>query len=204
MVIRHRALPDDDPRREAALDLKLCCVTIKLMPQSVPHDKASRIKNREIRISLYDLHPVFPKKIAMNEQRPRDWPPHCFFEEVRIHGSIDLAPELRIIAFTASPHGMMTAVKDFLQLRRVFVTILFIGTFTLATRNVIDPDVWWHLKTGEYIAVHKSIPHVDIFSFTRAGQPWIAHEWLSDVLLYGIYRAASWGGLIAVFAAVVS
>jgi hypothetical protein len=99
---------------------------------------------------------------------------------------------------------MMTAVKDFLQLRRVFVTILFIGTFTLATRNVVDPDVWWHLKTGEYIAVHKSIPHVDIFSFTRAGQPWIAHEWLSDVLLYGIYRAASWGGLIAVFAAVVS
>jgi hypothetical protein len=36
------------------------------------------------------------------------------------------------------------------------------------------------------------------------GHAWIAHEWLSEVLIYSIYRAASWGGLIVVFAALTS
>ena len=95
-------------------------------------------------------------------------------------------------------------MNRFLHTRKIFVAVLLVGWFTLAVRNVVDPDVWWHLKTGEYIAAHKSVPHTDIFSYTRAGQPWIAHEWLSDLLIYGVYRAASWGGLIATFAAIVS
>ena len=74
----------------------------------------------------------------------------------------------------------------------------------MAARNVVDPDIWWHLKTGEYIATHKEVPHTDPFSYTRAGQPWIAHEWLSELVIFGIYRAAGWGGLVVVFAAVVS
>jgi hypothetical protein len=113
--------------------------------------------------------------------------------------------EFRILAFTLiSPHDDLPAMSQFTQTRRVFVAVLIVGWFALASRNVVDPDVWWHLKTGEYIAVHKVVPHVDIFSFTKAGQPWVAHEWLSDLLIYGIYRAAGWGGLITVFAAIVS
>ena len=46
-----------------------------------------------------------------------------------------------------------------------------------------DPDVWWHLKAGEYI-FSKGIPHTDPFSFTAAGTPWVLHEWLSEVLFY--------------------
>ena len=87
---------------------------------------------------------------------------------------------------------------------RVFVAVLFIGVFGLAARNVDDPDVWWHLKTGQYIAEHKSVPHSDFFSYTRAGQPWVAHEWLTEVLLYKIERTAGWGGLIVIFAAILS
>lgn len=74
----------------------------------------------------------------------------------------------------------------------------------MAARNVVDPDVWWHLRTGEYIAAHRTIPHADPFSYTRAGAPWVAHEWLTDLGLYGIYRSAGWGGLIVVFAAIVA
>ena len=99
-------------------------------------------------------------------------------------------------------HGDL--VKALLSTPRVFIAVVFIGLVGMATRNVVDPDVWWHLKTGEYIAAHRNVPHTDPFSYTRAGTPWIAHEWLTDLMLYGIYRAAGWGGLIVIFAAILS
>jgi hypothetical protein len=94
-------------------------------------------------------------------------------------------------------------MSQMLRTSRVFVAVVFLGLFAMAARNVTDPDVWWHLKTGQYIAEHRSVPHTDPFSYTRAGQPWVAHEWLTDLLLYGIQRVAGCSGLIAVFSAVV-
>ena len=94
-------------------------------------------------------------------------------------------------------------MTELLQTRNVFLTILFLGLLGMAARNVTDPDVWWHLKTGQYIAEHMSVPHTDPFSYTRAGRPWIAHEWLTELLLYQIQRVAGWGGLIVIFAGVL-
>src|SRR5690606_2377383 len=54
-----------------------------------------------------------------------------------------------------------------------------------------DPDYFWHLKAGEYILAHRALPPGDVFSFTRAGQPWVLHEWLFEVVLFGTF--ASWG-----------
>jgi hypothetical protein len=56
---------------------------------------------------------------------------------------------------------------------------------------LVDPDYFWHLKTGEYIVAHAALPAGDVFSFTREGQPWVLHEWLFEVLLYLV--AAAWG-----------
>lgn len=95
-------------------------------------------------------------------------------------------------------------MKALLSTPRVFIAVVFVGLVGLAARNVVDPDVWWHLKTGEYIAVHREVPRADPFSYTLAGAPWVAHEWLTDLIQYGIYRAAGWGGLIVVFAAILS
>ena len=86
----------------------------------------------------------------------------------------------------------------------IFPTVLFLGLFAMAARDAADPDLWWHLKTGQLIVESKTVPHTDPFSFTRAGEPWIAHEWLSDVLLYEIQRTAGWAGLIITFAAVIT
>jgi hypothetical protein len=90
-----------------------------------------------------------------------------------------------------------------LNAKHTFLAVLFLGLFALTARNVTDPDVWWHLKTGQYIAQHKSVPHTDPFSCTRAGAPWVAHEWLTELLLYALERATGFGGLIVVFAAVL-
>src|SRR5271170_4664791 len=90
-----------------------------------------------------------------------------------------------------------------LRTNHIFLAVLSMGLFAMAARNVTDPDVWWHLKTGEYIAEHKSVPHTDPFSYTRAGQPWVAHEWLTELLLYELQRSAGFGGLILIFAAIL-
>jgi hypothetical protein len=91
-----------------------------------------------------------------------------------------------------------------LETRRIFILILVSGLFLVGARNVSDPDLWWHLKTGQYIIAHKTVPHADAFSYTRGGQPWVAHEWLSELFLYGLYRRGGWAGLILVFAAITA
>ena len=95
-------------------------------------------------------------------------------------------------------------MTSFLQTRRVFVAILALGLFTMAAAAVTDPDVWWHLRTGQLILQNHSLFHTDPYSFTRFGQPWINHEWLSEVLLFGLYRVAGFGGLIVAFAVVIA
>src|SRR5947208_1578448 len=95
-------------------------------------------------------------------------------------------------------------VNSLLETRRVFVAVLVLGLFALAARGVSDPDVWWHLRTGQLIVESHQVPHLDPYSFTRAGQPWINHEWLSQVTIYAIYRLARWGGLIVAFAMIVA
>jgi hypothetical protein len=90
-----------------------------------------------------------------------------------------------------------------LNTTRTFIAVLFLGLFAMSARTATDPDLWWHLKTGEFISAHKSVPHADPFSFTRAGEPWIAHEWLTELLLYQIQRTAGFAALIVIFAAIL-
>ncbi len=61
--------------------------------------------------------------------------------------------------------------------------------FTLGVFQTVDPDLWWHLKTGQVI-LGQGIPSTDIFSFTMAGSPWVTHEWLSQVVLWWLYAHA--------------
>ena len=95
-------------------------------------------------------------------------------------------------------------MTSLLDTRRVFVMIFAIGLFAMAARNVTDPDVWWHLRTGQLILQNHAVFHSDPYSFTKFGQPWVNHEWLSDVIIFVVYRTAGWAGLIVVFAAIVS
>jgi hypothetical protein len=86
---------------------------------------------------------------------------------------------------------------------RTIAGILLFGLLAMTARNAVDPDLWWHLRTGQWIAETGHIPHSDPFSFTRAGQPWVSHEWLSEVVFYEIWKHAGASGLI-VFSAIVT
>ena len=94
-------------------------------------------------------------------------------------------------------------------LRRVTSTVvlrvlLFAAIFSLAAVPPLDPDLWWHLANGRLMLATGSIPHVDVYSFSAAGHPWVMHEWLADLGMYLLYRAGGLPWLVAVFAGVVT
>lgn len=59
----------------------------------------------------------------------------------------------------------------------------------------VDPDLWWHIKDGADILATHHWPTTDPYSFTVYGQPWIAFEWLGDVLLAWVSRMGGVLGL---------
>jgi hypothetical protein len=95
-------------------------------------------------------------------------------------------------------------LKQFFQTRRVFVFILGLGLFIMAARSATDPDMWWHLRTGQLTIQNHRVFHNDPYSFTRFDEPWVDHEWLSQVFMFGLYRVAGWGGLITGFAVIIA
>lgn len=96
-----------------------------------------------------------------------------------------------------SPHNWLGAC-----LNRIFsypaalafglIAVTALSAFT----RLEDSDLWWHLKIGEVIWHTHRIPSADVYSFTALGRPWIAHEWLSEVTLFGAYRLAGYSGLV--------
>jgi hypothetical protein len=76
--------------------------------------------------------------------------------------------------------------------------VLLVGAVFLVVRNFdLDPDVWWHIKLGELILQTHRFPTTDPFSFTVAGQPWMACEWLGDTLFALVARIGGLRGLDA-------
>ncbi|MGE5522405.1 MAG: hypothetical protein ACM3SS_01730 [Rhodospirillaceae bacterium] len=79
--------------------------------------------------------------------------------------------------------------------------VLALFVLKLATPINYDPDLYWHLKTGEYIVANGALPHADVFSHTMLGADWVLHEWLSEVIFYAAYATAGFTGLNVLVAA---
>jgi hypothetical protein len=63
-----------------------------------------------------------------------------------------------------------------------------------------DPDIPMHIAVGRWILAHRAVPHHGIFSLTMADAPWVAHEWLGEVVLAGLFDRFGWAGLVVVTA----
>lgn len=61
--------------------------------------------------------------------------------------------------------------------------------------SILDLDIWWHLKVGDWIVQHAAVPHTGILSRTASERPWVAYSWGYEVLLS---RAFAWFGLLGV------
>jgi len=83
--------------------------------------------------------------------------------------------------------------------------VFLIGLFST---EFADTDAWWHLATGRFIASQHRLPVPDPFAFTTARAPAaypgedavrrfnLTHEWLAQVVWYGVQLAGGFAGLV--------
>ena len=99
---------------------------------------------------------------------------------------------------TSETSATSTATELSLRL----ATLLGLGlTLALAAvwgaRPLIHDDLFFHLSTGDFVVEHHRVPTTDPFSFTRAGERWVSHEWGFGLLAYGAHALGDYRGLVA-------
>jgi hypothetical protein len=121
---------------------------------------------------------------------------------VKAAGSAELLGHVQQSAAAAGRAGASLA-GSFYRIAASFPAMLAFGlamvTFVTCRGRFHDPDTWLHLKLGETIWNSRSIPRTDIFSYTASGHAWVAHEWLSELLIYGAYRLGGYSGMMLWF-----
>jgi hypothetical protein len=78
----------------------------------------------------------------------------------------------------------------------LWVLVYLIPAFQ-AMLPVDDADIWWHLRTGQWIIDHGQVPMADPFSTYGMGQSWIAYSWLFEILVYGLHSVCGLMGIVA-------
>ena len=86
------------------------------------------------------------------------------------------------------------------RLRRITPgQLLVVGAFVVILCVLIrrggDPDIFWHLITGQWMVDHKQVVSQDLFTFTVAGKHWIDPEYMTEIIAYLVYKL---GGLTLV------
>jgi hypothetical protein len=83
-----------------------------------------------------------------------------------------------------------------LQLLTLAGLLVTVGVIAFNLKfSVLDLDIWWHLKAGDWMVQHVAVPHTGLFSWTAADRPWVAYSWGYEVLMS---RAYAWFGLLGI------
>ncbi|HVY20532.1 MAG TPA: hypothetical protein VHA70_10705 [Bauldia sp.] len=94
--------------------------------------------------------------------------------------------------------GIVAPALPFLVAAALYVVLLAAGDGLLH-----DADTYWHIASGRWILAN-GFPHADPFSFTFFAKPWIAKEWLSQIVFAEAYAVAGWTAVVVVSAAAMA
>jgi hypothetical protein len=106
------------------------------------------------------------------------------------------SPDSALAARVRTLPSLSEALRTLCSFPAMLAMVLIGRVFYEARTFFVDPDVWWHIKVGQDILRTHSWPTVDPYSFTAAGTPWIAYEWLGEALLALVWK---WGGNLGLF-----
>src|SRR3979411_2204532 len=98
-----------------------------------------------------------------------------------------------------SAHPSSPAVRFLLpSVRDIIFIFLFWSLLAgpLSNRPLADPDIGWHIRTGELILATHSPPRTDPFSSTMQDQTWFVCEWCYAILLGILHRACGLNGVV--------
>ncbi len=98
----------------------------------------------------------------------------------------------------------MTRQPLTLTFERFATLLFFLAMAAAASLMPAQSDTWWQLRAGRETITTGIIPLRDAFSHTVNGGYWPNHEWLSQVVLYGVYAVGGLPGLTAFAAAIVT
>lgn len=81
------------------------------------------------------------------------------------------------------------------------MALLVALSFCMSTGAVQEGDLFWHLRTGEWILEHRQLPRADPFSYTTPqDSPMVTallrRYWLGQVALYGIWQFGGPAGIV--------
>ena len=94
------------------------------------------------------------------------------------------------------PSSVLLAPRGPLAERLIWTLLLGSSVVYFFWTNEADNDLWGHVFFGRNILAARMIPRIDAFAYTTAGQPWVDHEWLSQVVMGGLYGSFGSAGLI--------
>ena len=75
---------------------------------------------------------------------------------------------------------------------RLLAAELGVLAFLLGCYELFDPDIWWHLKSGQWILAHGRVPFLDIFTFSSSNRVWIDLHWGFQVALALAFARRAW------------
>lgn len=117
----------------------------------------------------------------------------------------DLAPLSPYAELAGSPDTEKTPTRAE-QIAHTFVlALMFAAPALLAVRAacVNDPDIWWHLRTGQWMVQHHAVPHFDPFSGPNAGKPWEPYSWLYELLTFQLFQHFGLAGIVGYTAGMI-
>lgn len=102
----------------------------------------------------------------------------------------------------SDPDALPSAASGALAPVRLPAMAFFASTWLIlgaagSSRMFQDPGVFWHLLTGDRILT-LGFPREDWLTFTHAGKPWIAHQWLAEVAMAILRRAGGYDALLVI------
>ena len=118
-------------------------------------------------------------------------PESCSASVIGKHAAEDRQADRRF-----SPQHVTTSIFSF-PVVCVFLLSGFI--FRFCKLQFAEPDIWWHLRNARYVLQYHSFPRVDTYSFGAAGSPWLAHEWLSEIVYYLGFKIMGLQGIFVVY-----
>jgi hypothetical protein len=103
-----------------------------------------------------------------------------------------------VLVESPSQAQAMLPARALLSLSLVVFALFFILLNLAPERLLRDPDTFWHIAVGRLILQTGSFPWIDQLSHTFQGHPWIAEQWLSQVIFALMYDAGGFKAVVGI------
>ena len=92
--------------------------------------------------------------------------------------------------------SLANSAQDLRRLLILLAVYAIAANFALTASVLADPDIWWHLRTGQWMLEHGAVPMTDPFAQGGAAKPWVAYSWLFELLAIRLYQKFGLAGIL--------